>query len=198
MRTKRLILWIGGLFIVLVALAFGYYRLILDWAGRPTCHKCVMSGFKIWMEDNGMDINSQTNAFPNTNGFGAVSLTAISNGMAGHMDWAQAYRYVPGLREDDPGDLVLLYLDRPTRWTWHGPAPTIFKEKAWMIVPVDFAMAARSTPGGGELSERVSLAEFRSRLRGTLDYVRTNERPHWQTVVAEHTKFLDSIEHVEP
>jgi hypothetical protein len=117
--------------------------------------------------------------------------------MGGHMAWATNYRYVPGLREDDPGDLVLLYLDRLTRWTWHGPPPTILKAKAWIVVPVDFTMGFRPPSGGGELSERVSLDEFRSRLRRTLDFVRTNERPHWQTIVAEHTKFLKSIEQVE-
>jgi hypothetical protein len=24
------------------------------------------------------------------------------------------YKYVPGLKEDDPSDLILMYLDRPT------------------------------------------------------------------------------------
>ena len=76
----------------------------------------------------------------------------------------------------------------------------MFKKKAWLVIPVDFTIWARPpSPGGGELSERVSLDEFRSRLRRTSsEFVRSNERPHWQTVVAEHTKFLDSIEHVDP
>ena len=197
MRPKRVISWIAGVFALLVTLAFGYYHIILDWDGRPVCHKGVMFAFMEWMGDQGGEINSHTNEFPNISGHGPDSLATISNGMAGHMAWARSYRYVPGLREDDPGDLVLMYLDRPTRWTWHGPPPTIFKEKAWIIVPVDFAMGGRQVSGGGELSERVSLAEFQRRLRQTLDFVRTNERPHWQTVVAEHTKFLDSIEHVD-
>ena len=65
-------------------------------------------------------------------------------------------------------------------------------------MPEPFAPPEGRPPSGpGELSERVSLDEFRSRLRRTLDFVRTNERPHWQTVVAEHGKFLDSIEHVD-
>lgn len=190
-------LWLGGLLAILVGVAFGYYHFILDWEGRPFCHKQIMFGFMHWMDDSGMDINSHTNVFPNANGTGADSLAAISNGMGGHMTWAKGYRYVPGLREDDPGDLVLMYLDRSTRWAWHGPPPSIFKDKAWIVVPADFAMGGRPQSGPGELSERVSLAEFRSRLRRTLDFVRTNERPHWQTVVAEHAKFLDSIEHVD-
>jgi hypothetical protein len=54
----------------------------------------------------------------------------------------------------------------------------------------------RPKSGPGELSERVSLDEFRSRLKRTIDFIRTNERPNWQTIVAEQTKFLDSIDHV--
>ena len=61
-----------------------------------------------------------------------------------------------------------------------------------MIVPLDFAQFRR-VKGGGEMSERVSLDELRSRLKRTLEYVRTNERPNWQTIVAEHTQFLDAI-----
>jgi hypothetical protein len=51
---------------------------------------------------------------------------------------------------------VLMYLDRPTRWTWHGVPPTIFKEKALIIVPADIAGGGRPKSGPGELSERVS------------------------------------------
>jgi hypothetical protein len=195
MRPKHVVLTAAGALFVLVALALIYYHFILDWEGRPYCHKQVLSAFKMWMQDNGMDINSDTNPFPNVNGVGKDSLASINEEMNGHMDWAEGYKYVPGLREGDPGDLVLLYVDRPTRWVWHGPASTIFKKKAWIIVPVDFAMGGRPQSGPGELSERVSLEEFRIRLRRTLDFVRTNERPHWQTVVAEHTKFLGSLEH---
>ena len=193
MNAKRSMVWIGGLLVALVGLVFGYYHFILDWEGQPFCHKQVLFGFRSWMGDNGMDNNSHTNVFPNAKGIGPVSLAAISSGMGGYLTWAGGYRYVPGLREDDPGDLVLMYFDRPTRWTWHGSPPTIIKDKAWIIVPLDFAMSGRPRSGTGELSERLSLAEFRSRLKRTLDFVRTNERPNWQTIVAEHTKFLDSL-----
>lgn len=177
----------GGIVAVLVGLAFGYYYLILDWQGRPFCHKQVYMSFRIWMDDR------NTNAFPNVAGAGKNSLGEIREEMV-IMDWADKYKYVPGLREGDPGDLVLMYLDRPTRWTWHGPPPTVFEKKAWIIVPVDFKAGERQQAGPGEMSERVSLDEFRNRLRRTLDFIRTNERPHWQAVVSEHTKFLDSID----
>ncbi|MEI8289426.1 MAG: hypothetical protein WCH99_08120 [Verrucomicrobiota bacterium] len=197
MRLKRVIIWIVVTLILLIGLVLGYDHFILDLEGKPYCHKQIMFAFMNWMTDQDMDINSGTNNFPNVNGIGRDSLATISNGLAGQMEWAKDYRYVPGLRENDPGDLVLLYLDRPTRWDLHVLTPTIFKEKAWMVVPVDYTMGSRPRTGRGELSERVSLDEFRNRLRRTLDFVRTNERPNWQTIVAEHTKFLDSIEQVK-
>ncbi len=116
--------------------------------------------------------------------------------------WPTEYRYVPGLQKGDPSDLVLAYFVKPTRYLHHGSPGTIFTEKKWIIVPLDFAGSHGSLTAGqpprnmgltGECSENVSLAEFRQRLQKTLDYLRDNNRPHWQTVVEEHTKFLDSI-----
>ena len=202
MRHKRIILWMVVAPAVLIGLAFGYYYLILDWNGRPTCHKGFMLSFLTVMHESGGDIANDPRPFPNVKGLSRDSLETIREGMAGHMDWAKDYNYVPGLREDDPADLVLMYFNRPTRWNWHGShTPTIFAAKAWIIIPVDFGAGLGSRPhsaNGGECSERVSLTDFRNRLRQTLDFVRTNQRPNWQTVVAEHEKFLESIEHVDP
>lgn len=199
MRLKPIILWIAGTLAVLIGSALGYYNFILDWEGKPFCHRQIMSAFVHSMHEPGVDFANDPKPFPNVKGVGGDSLATMRDGMNGHMDWAKDYRYVPGLQEDDPGDLVLMYFNRPTRWNWHGAPPTIFKEKAWIIIPVDFGMGLDFRPHTGqvgECSERVSLDEFRIRLRRTLDYVRTNERPNWQTIVAEHTKFLDSFDHV--
>jgi hypothetical protein len=200
MRHKRIIRSIAGALAVLVGLAFGYYYLILDWNGRPTCHKGIMLSFLTVMHESGENITNDPKPFPNVKGLSRDSLETIRESMAGHMDWATNYNYVPGLREDDPADLVLLYYNRPTRWNWHGAPPTIFREKAWIVIPVDFGGGSSFRPHAGQLgecSERVSLVEFRNRLTRTMDFVRTNKRPNWQAVVAEHSKFLESIEHVE-
>ena len=143
MRLKTTGLWIAGVLAIMVGLCLGYYNFILDWQGRPFCHKQIMFAFSSWMGTDGVDISSKTNAFPNVNGASQESLASIRDEMNGYMDWAKDYRYIPGLRGDDPGDLVLMYVDRPTRWTWHGMPPTVFKEKAWIVVPVDFAMGGR-------------------------------------------------------
>jgi hypothetical protein len=94
-----------------------------------------------------------------------------------------------------------MYVDRPTRWTWHGAPPTKFKEKAWLIIPVDFTNAQRYGTNGeiipthevGEDSERLSTDEFKARLQKTIDFVRTNQRPNWQTIVAEHSTVLQTL-----
>jgi hypothetical protein len=193
MRLSRLFRLGFAVLIVIIGVPLVYYFLILDWQGRPRCHKVMMLGFDIWMTNQGMDPNAKTNTFPNVNGASRDSLMAIGDQIGG-LESAKHYRYVPGLRQDDPCELVLMYFDRPTRWMWHGHPPTIFQKRAWIIVPVDFASESRKPVGPGELSERVSIDELRNRLTRTLDYIRTHERPHWQAVVAEHTKFLKSIE----
>lgn len=184
MRIKRALVWIGGGLLAVVALVLAYAFLILDWEGRPICHKQVCIALRAWLDQR------KTDVFPNDAGDGRKSLAAIFAAFPGLEKTAGHYRFVPGLREDDPGDLVLMYIDRPTRWTWHGPPPTIFEEKAWIVVPVDFVMGSRRPSGPGELSERVTEEEFRARLRRTIDFVRDQRRPHWETVVAEHERFL--------
>ncbi len=198
MRYKRVILRMVGTIAVLIGLALGCGYFIFDGKGRPLCHNQLMISFGMLMHDSGEDSTRQPKSFPNVNGIGRDSLATLRKIMPdSYMDWAEDYRYVPGLQEDDPGDLVLMYYHCPTRWTWHAGTPfppTIFKEKMWIIVPVDFLMGTRPPSGPGEKSERVSQEEFRRRLKRTLDFVRIKERPNWQTVVAEHTKFLDAMD----
>lgn len=189
MHRKRTVAWMGRLAVVLTALAVAYFFFMLDWSGRPFCHKQYYAGFGIWMD------HDKTNAFPNAGGRSSDSLMAIREEMGGGTGWAKHYRYVPGLQQDDPGRLVLLYFDSPTRWTWHGQPPTVFEEKAWLVVPVDFTQGSRPMSGVGEMSERLTTEEFKRRLGETIEFVRTNSRPHWQEIVAEHTKFLESLEH---
>lgn len=183
-----------GVFLLcgLLMVQAGYIRFILDWRGQPVCHKGLMLSLEIWSEDH------DTNAFPNIAGSGRRSLAELRDEYP-RADLEDRYRYVAGLHHDDPGDLVLMYVNQPTRWVWHGVPKTIFARQAWIVVPVDFTLglyAPRDTEviSPGECSETLSTEQFRTRLRRTLDFVRTNNRPNWQAVVAEHTKFLESIE----
>jgi hypothetical protein len=202
MRPKHVIMWIAGTLALLMGLALGYGRFILDWNGRPFCHKQIMFGFLNVMHTSGGDILNDPKPFPNVKGLSQESLATTRDFMGDEVAWTNDYNYVAGLRENDPADLVLMYFNRPTRWNWHGTRPpTIFREKAWIIIPVDFGSGLNFRPHTGqvgECSERVSLDDFRIRLRRTLDFVRTNQRPNWQAVIAEHERFLQSIEHDKP
>lgn len=197
MRLKRIVRWAVGTLTFLVALVFLWYQFFLDWDGKPFCHKQVWGVLINWSQANGTEINSVANPFPNVHGRSNESLDTIRDLLGVEIDWTKDYRYVPGLKQDDPGDLVLMYFDRPTRWITHVVPSSLLTEKAWMIVPVDFTMSGRPLSGQGEMNERVSLDEFRTRLRRTLDFVRKNKRPNWQTVVAEHTAFLDALERTD-
>jgi hypothetical protein len=188
-------LFVLAMLFSLVALPVGYYIFILDWQDKPFCHKQIMLGFTGWIAGNGMNPNTLNNPFPNVGGDGRDSLAAIHKEMCEQMEWAHGYGYIPGLRQDDPGDLVLMYFNRPTRWTMHVMPPTIFTPKEWILIPVDFTYFGSRTPSGpGEASEPVSANEFKKRLKKTIDFIRENKRPHWQAIVAEQTKFLDSID----
>src|SRR4051794_29242658 len=107
MRMKRVALWVLVTFAVLVGLALVYYRFILDWQGRPVCHKQIMMGFLLVLHPSGGDITNDKKPFPNVEGSSQASLATIGDSMAGNMAWTNDYTYVPGLREDDPPDLIL-------------------------------------------------------------------------------------------
>ena len=69
-------------------------------------------------------------------------------------------------------------------------------EQAWILVPVDmklFGNRGRDQLPPGEFSERVPFDEFRARLEKTLKFLEQEKRPHWQTVVKEHSEFLKAL-----
>src|SRR3954471_25065276 len=99
--------------VVLVSLSLVVYA-VWDSRGKPYCHKQIMLAFHVWQDES-----RNINVFPNASGHSVESLTVIRDEMGGKMDWAKGYQYIPGLNNDDPGDLVLMYLTQPTRWTSH-------------------------------------------------------------------------------
>jgi hypothetical protein len=178
----------GGTVLLLLVLVVGYAVLLLDWQARPYCHKQVYLSLLQWQEDH------HPSGFPNAGGLSQASLMLLRDYLAGTVV-EEKYRYVPGLTGEDPRHLVLLYLAQPTRWIWHGQPRSRLRPKGWIIVPVDFAMLGEPRPGAkrGELSEWLEEAEFKRRLGETLDFLRTQQRPDWETAVAEHQRFLDSL-----
>ena len=69
--------------------------------------------FQAWRINAG-----HTNAYPNVNGSGVKSLAQIEPCFGAEI--IQKYSYVPGLTFDDPTNLVLMYLKKKTRHSWHG------------------------------------------------------------------------------
>jgi hypothetical protein len=190
--TPKLAVIVAGSLLIVGAVLCWYFMLH-DWDGRPFCHKQFESAFRMWREDHDTDF------FPNEGGLSRASMESIHEQMAGVMSWVASYRYIAGLREGDPGDLILMYCYEPTRWTWHGgPPPSVFTKKAWLVVPVDFTYRDVRPGGGGELSERLSPAEFATRLKRTLDFLESNARPHWKVVIQEHSPLLRAQQEALP
>ncbi len=163
--------------------------LLIDSEAQPLCHKQVDGDFHRWQTEH------KTRDFPNTRGESWASMQDLPS-IEYFPELKSHYSYVPGLTRDDPGDLVLMYVNKPTRWTWHGqpPVPWVFTEKAWILVPVDMKFSgSRDKLGPGEFSERVSFDEFRRRLEKTLDFLKEKKRPHWEAVVKEHSEFLNRL-----
>ena len=165
------------------------FDVIADHEAQPVCHKQVAGVLDDWQTEH------KTREFPNLRGESQTSLRELPE-----IDEFPAikshYNYVPGLTRDDPGDLVLMYVNQPTRWIWHGQTPTIFIEQAWILVPVDmklFGNRDRDQLPPGECSERVPFDEFRARLEKTLKFLEQEKRPNWQTVVKEHSEFLKAL-----
>ena len=93
-----------------------------------------------------------------------------------------------------------MYFKKPTRYLWHGNPQTYLSEARWLAVPLDFTGAGfgkgvrnREIPYSGEECERLTLEDFKNRLRKTLRFLQDNDRPNWQTIVAENEEFLRSL-----
>jgi len=178
---------------VLVGLPAFVYFVIYDHRNEPFCHKVVLVGLGNFLEEQ------KTDVLPNVDGHSAGSMVSMYK-YWGDEPWEEKYRYIPGLRKDDPGDLVLMYMLVPTRYTAHDTPQTIFAKKGWVLIPLDFAglgfgkRVDRDIPMWGEQCEMVSLPELCDRVKKTLNFLREHERPNWQTVVEEHEKFLNQME----
>jgi hypothetical protein len=154
------------------------------------CQKILYNGLEQWKLEAG------TNVWPNVDGNSARSFAEIEEllGPPGNHDYSQAYGYVPGLKDDDPRDLIFMYMKQKTRRTWNGDhSASVFSGKKWMVFGPDFwtvSEISESLPEGGEL---VDTTEFTRRLQKTFQFLRDNDRPHCEAVIAEHSRFLESL-----
>jgi len=148
---------------------------------RPLCHRIIDGAFQQWALETG-----STNSYPNTNGNGVASLAAVERLVGADI---QQYGYDPGLHYDDPNDLVLMYMRKKTRHTWHGDTKhSIFSPSRWMVLSPEILNG--TCPEGGEL---VDTPEFKRRLQLTVAFLKVRQRPYWEAVAGEQAQFLTSI-----
>jgi hypothetical protein len=199
-RLGKMSLWIVIVGSILLTLFIVARIGIWDNSNVPFCHKQMSSALRMLRKDD-------ADMFPNVEGVSLRSMGELAEALSITTNAVfRDYNYLPGLRADDPKDLVLFYFNRPTRWRLHVQrTPTIWKAKTWIVVPVDAfetgdGRGSRTLGYGpeqitafGEQSQSLTTEQFTNRLVATLDFLRTNNRPHWQTVVKEHTAFLQSL-----
>ena len=96
------------------------------------------------------------------------------------------FRYVQGLKKDDPQDLVVMYTKEMIHWrTKH--LPSYEETPKWL------AMGPREHHYWGRGDGWIDSTEFTRRLRKTLDFLRDNERPNWEQTVGDHGRFLQQV-----
>ena len=133
------------------------------------------------------------NYFPNVMGSGRLSLHQVATNFGYNSERLQRdYTYVPGLRGNDPTDLVMLYMTRKTRYLWHGYSRP-FVEPKWLVFSPDFGYWPTNAVCCAERGQRMGTPEFKRRLRHTLDFLRDEDRPYWTNVVLEQEAFLKTI-----
>ena len=117
----------GAVVVGVPALILLHEQYLTDPNGKPTCHKLLMLDLYRWQDTN------HTSLFPNIDGLSVDSLSNLRDDADSDtiVEMNEKYMYVPGLKSDDPGELVLMYMREPTRWTWHGWRPSVFRSKAW-------------------------------------------------------------------
>ncbi len=177
--------------------------ILVDRTDPPTCHKNLEFSLRVWMHDPAQN-PGKSDDYPNVNGESAASIIAASSGFGPMLPVViRDYKYVPGLRVGDPAKLILTYFNRPTRWIMHTRPEPIWEERLWVVVPLGLSSEPnpRKALGRGphqrvyygEMSESLTTEQFTNRLIATLKFLQTNERPHWQNVLKEHSAFLETI-----
>lgn len=167
--------------------------MVLNVVGPPgphfVCHRALDGSFQQWMLET-------TNGpwFPNVEGKSADSLALLIPYFHEGPRAFQDYRYIPGLRSDDPESLILVYVRVPSRRTWHGDTHWFRKEKRWVILNPRASSPDSGDPRAwSECGEAIPSEQFKTRLTATLEYLKRNGRSGWQAATDEHMQFLRAI-----
>ena len=101
-------------------------------------------------------------------------------------------RYIQGLRNDDPEDLIVMYVKHKTHW------PTKHWFQGFEAVPKWLVMGPRVDTYWGRAGGWIETPEFVRRFMKTLDFLRANQRPHWEETVTAHEAFLAGVLAADP
>ena len=157
------------------------------------CHRELDAAFEQWWltTPNGRTTNALV--YPNVDGSSVKSLEVVAPYIFHGMDDLRDYRYVPGLTSRDPGDVILMYVNRPSSRSWHGDMHWFRRDKRWVVLSSGISLPVTYGREWSELAVAITTPEFKRRLRRTIDYLKENNRPNWQTVEKEHGAFLNTI-----
>lgn len=193
-KTRRYLLGACGALLLLAGMA---YVMPFDYLGpRPRFqHVLFVSTIALWQHEF-----TATPWYPNVGGHSAESLALLAQYMGGGKrieEELSSYAYVPGLKADDPPDLVMLYFKKPTRYSWWNDRPSLSAPKGWLTFGpcCDCDVRKVRSDVRTDLSGWACLeseANFRRRLEATLVYLEANRRSYWMTVKQEHETFLRS------
>ena len=153
------------------------------------CHRGLDGAFQQWMLETTNDV-----WYPNVNGNSGESLALLIPYMHEGPTALRDYRYVPGLRSDDPENLIFVYVREASRRTWHGDTHWFRKDKRWVILnPRMLPPDGVDARGWSECGEAIPTEQFKARLQATLDHLKSKGRPGWQAASEEHMRFLSTI-----
>ena len=153
------------------------------------CHKQFIVAIEQWKMEHG-----KTSLFPNMAGKADDSIAAFAAYCSTNWQIHKFYGYVPGLMEEDPKDLVLMYFKQKTRYRWHGDR-TPLPQAQWLVFgpswdDTETYDGREELPEGGVLEDTPT---FKRRLQKTLDFLKDHNRPFCTNAVAEQSAFLNSI-----
>ena len=186
-KRKRTRLLIGSGCLLLSGCA------LLLWLRPPgpniICHRGLDGAFMIWSAET-----TNGDWYPNVDGSSAKSLSVIARYYGPDPKALRDYRYVPGLKRDDPKDLILAYVTEPSRRRWHGDGHWFRKEKRWVVLNPRIENAEDDQlDRWGELAECIPADELENRLAKTLRFLSVNQRNSCTNVVMEHQKLLQEL-----
>jgi hypothetical protein len=154
------------------------------------CHKAIAGALATWMLET-----SNTVSYPNIRGSTSESTAVLIPYIKDGTDALRDYRYVPGLQSDDPENLILFYMSKPSPRTWHGDTHWFRLSRRWVVlnpsISTPFDVDAR---GWSECGEAISTSQLKHRLKATLEFLKSERRPGWQAIIDEQTKFLKAIQ----